>query len=290
MSTHQITRLPVPTPSHVRLPIGSVDVLPSVAAAHWPHRTALRTDTGPVTFAELDRAISRLASGIRELIGGEGSVVVVSSLLGTDFPIAYYAVVRSGNVVAPINPRLGAEVLERLLPTVRARAVMLDRAMYDRVRPVLDRSPLLEHTVVFGGSGGLTCAGLAARGNLLVEPRDRDENELATIMFGGGRAGQARSAGRSHHRLKADAVRLAETQGLSEDAVVLNALPGYHQDHLNAAVLAGATQLFCASPDPAVLAHEVHQHGASHCSAPPDYLVLDRRSWPATLPRTAVAS
>ena len=51
------------------------------------------------TFAELDRRVSRLASGLRELIGGDGSVVAVSSVLGLDFPIAYYAIARSGNVI-----------------------------------------------------------------------------------------------------------------------------------------------------------------------------------------------
>ncbi len=290
MNTQQITRLPTAIPRHATLPVGSVDMLPSLAAARWPNHTALRSGTGPITFAELDREISRLASGIRELIGGEGSVVAVSSMLGAQFPISYYAVARSGNVVAPVNPRLSADVLERLLLSVHARAVVLDRAMHDRARPMLARSPLLEHTVVFDGPGVLTCAELADRGALLVEPRDRDENELAAIMFAGGRAGYPTAAGRNHYRLKVDAARLAEAQGLSEDAVVLNALPGYDQDHLNAAILAGATQVFCASPDPAVVAREVRHNDASHLSAPPDYLVLDRRSWHAELASGAVAS
>jgi long-chain acyl-CoA synthetase len=281
VSIQHIIRLPLSVPGHVSLPVGSVDVLASVAAARWPDRPALRTDSGPITFAELDREISRLASGIRELIGGEGSVVALSSMLGAEFPIAYHAVVRSGNVVVPVNPRIGAEVLERLLLSVHARAAVLDRAMHDRVRPMLARSPLLEHIVVFAGDGALTCAELAGRGSLLVEPRDRDENELAAILFAGGRAGYANAAGRDHHRLKADAARLAEAQGLSEHAVVLNALPGYDQDHLNAALVAGATQVFCASPDPVTLESEARRHDASHLSTPPDYLVLDRRAWPA---------
>jgi long-chain acyl-CoA synthetase len=271
-----------------------VDVLPSHAAARWPDRTALRGNEGQLTFAELDRKISRLAAGIRELIDGAGSVVAVSANLGLDFPIAYYAVVRSGNIVAPINPRLGADVLERLLVALDARAAILARSMYDRVRPVLDRSAGLEHTVVFAGSGPLTCADLASRRDLLVEPRDRDETERASIMFGSGRAGHARTAGQSHHSLKLEAARIAEAHGLSADAVALNALPGYHQAHLNGAILAGATQIFCGSADPTVLATEARRHNASHCYGlplgQPDYLVLDRRSWPAVLPRRAVAS
>jgi long-chain acyl-CoA synthetase len=294
MSAHQIARLPIPTAAHAQLPVGSVDVLPSQAAARWPNRTALRGSSGQLTFAELDRKISRLAAGIRELIDGGGSVVAVSASLGLDFPIAYYAVVRSGNVVAPINPRLGADVLERLLVALDARVAILAKPMYDRVRPVLARSANLEHTVVFSGPGPLTCDELAARRDLLVEPRDRDETDLAAIMFGSGRAGHARTAGQSHHTLKLEAGRISEAHGLSEDAIALNALPAYHQAHLNGAMLVGATQVFCGSPDPSVLASEARRHNASHCYGMalghPDYLVLDRRSWPAVLPRRAVAS
>jgi long-chain acyl-CoA synthetase len=254
----------------------------------WPRHPALRDAEGALTFAELDRKISRLASGLRELIGGEGSVVAISAVLGMDFPIAYYAIARSGNVVAPVNPRLGAEVLEPLLRTVGARAVVLDHAMYDRVRPVLARLRL-EHVLLLehpATSGVQTCAELASRGDLLVEPRDRNENELAAIALGAGRAGYARSARQSHHRLKADAARLRAAHGLFDNAVALNALPTYQQVHLNAAVSAGATQVLCGSPDPAVQTREAERHGATHHYT----LVLDRHSWPAVQPLKAVAS
>ncbi|MFL6144731.1 MAG: AMP-binding protein [Labedaea sp.] len=243
-------------------------MLPSLAAAAWPNRTALHGPTGAVTFAELDRRISRLAAGIRDLLGGDGSVVALASVLGAGFPIAYYAVVRSGNVVAPVSPRLGPDVLGRLLDSVAARAAILDRAMYDRARPVL---PGLEHVLLLDGPavpGVATCADLASRGDLLVEPRDRDENELGAIMFGAGLAGYAKAASLSHHRLKVDAARIGLAHGLSEQAVALNGMPAYHHAHLNAALWAGTTQVFCGSSDPAVLAREVERHDASHCYAP----------------------
>jgi long-chain acyl-CoA synthetase len=282
-----VSRLPVRS-AHAHLPVGSVDVLPATAAASWPQHPALRGAEGTLTFAELERRISRLASGLREAIGGEGSVIAVSAVLGLDFPVAYYAIARSGNVVAPVNPRLGAEVLEPLLRGVGARAVVLNRTMYDRVRPMLARLRL-EHVLLLDGpgtSGVRTCAELARRGDLLVEPRDRNENALAAIALGTGRAGYARSARQSHHGLKADAARLRTAHGLSGNAVALNALPTYQQVHLNASVLAGATQVLCGSPDPAVQAREAERYDATHHYT----LVPDRRSWPAVQPLKAVAS
>jgi long-chain acyl-CoA synthetase len=281
-----VSRLAFPSAKHVHLPVGSVDVLPQRAAARWPRHPALCHPAGTVTFAELDRSISRLASGLRELIGGEGSVVAVSSVLGLDFPVAYYAVARSGNVVAPISPRLGAEVLQPLLTTVGARAVVLNRAMYDRVRPMLGRLRL-EHVLLLDGPpapGVPTCAELTARGDLLVEPRDRNENELGAIMLGAGRSGHAKAAQQTHYCLKTDAASTGAAHGLSEYAVALNSMPSYHQLHLNAAVWAGSTQVLCASPDLAVQAHTAMRHNATHSYS------LDRLPWPVVAARKAVAS
>ena len=270
-----VSRLPLPPAKHVRLPVGSIDVLPACAAIRWPRRSALRQGNSDLTFAELDRRVSRLASALRELIGGDGSVVAVSSVLGMDFPIAYYAIARSGNVIAPVNPRLSSDVLASLLTSVGAKAAVLSRAVYNRVRPVLTG---LEQVVLLDGPpapGVPTCAELAERGDLLVEPRDRNENELGAIVLG---------ARRSHHRLKVEAAEAAAAHDLSEQAVALNSLSHYRQVHLNAAVLTGTTQVLCASPDLAVQAREGMRHNVTH------HYTLDRHSWPAMPPETAVAS
>jgi len=261
---------------HRHLPVGSADVLPSMAAAAWPHRAALRTGTGTVTFAELDHRISRLAFGLRQRIGGDGLTVAVSSVLGMDFPAAFYAVVRSGNVAAPVNPRMPAEAFAKLLADTDARAVVLSRWMYERVRSVLDtRLELVLLLDAPADPGVLTCAELATGGALLVEPRDRDENEPAAIVLGAGRAGHVRTAGVTHHELKAQAVRAAGR--LSEGDVVLNTLSAFSPAHLGAGLHAGATQVLMGNLDPAAAAREALRHGASHLLTGDGEVQLERR-------------
>jgi acyl-CoA synthetase (AMP-forming)/AMP-acid ligase II len=243
-----VTRLPLP--GHTTLPVGSVDVLPRLAAAAWPDRTALHTTSGSVTFAELDRAVSCLAAGLRDLLGGDGSVVAVSAVPGLDFPVAYYAVLRSGNVVAPVNPRVSAAVLRRLLGAVSARAVLLDRRLLDRVRPTL---PSLEQVLTLDGA-----AARFAHRDVLVEPRDRDENELAVIS----------GTHRTHYGVKLAAAGTVAAEGLSPEAVALYGLPSYHPTHLDAALLSGATQVFCASQDPVTISRMAAAYHATHLYAP----------------------
>lgn len=216
--------------TYVDLPIGSADVLPSLAAATWPDRAALRTGASTVTFAELDRAVSRLAFGLRQQLGGDGLTVAVAALPGLDFPTAFYAIVRSGNVAAPVDPRLPADEFADFLAVTKARAVILGRAMYERVSEVLPAD--LELVLLLDAPatpGVLTCAELATGGALLVEPRDRDEREPAAIMSGLV----------THHTLKARAASV----GLTPATVVLNATPVFDATQLSAGILGGATQL-----------------------------------------------
>jgi len=246
----------------VDLPLGSADVLPRRAAAAWPKRTALRAGARGLTFAQLDRAVSRLAFGLRAVLGGDGLPVVVSAAPGLDFPVALYAVLRSGNVASPVNPRMPTATVAGVLAALRPCAVVLDRAMYERVRPVLATQPGIEQTILLdapAGAGVLTCAELADGGGLLVEPRDRDENELAVL------AGHERL---THRRLKARAAAAVVADGLDARSVVLNAMPAFRTTHLGAGIAAGATQILFANPDPAAAVREAERIGATHLSLP----------------------
>jgi non-ribosomal peptide synthetase component F len=243
-------------------------VLASRAAAAWPHRAAFRAGRRTVTFAEFDRDVSRLAFGLRQMLGGDGLPVVVSAAPGVDFPVALHAVLRSGNVATPVSPRLPAETFAHLLHTVGPCAVVLNRALYERVRPVLAGYGGVEQTLLLDAPSGphlLTCAELATRGGLLVEPRDRDENEPAVLT------GDERL---THHQLKARAYAAGE--GLSERSVVLNAMPAYQLDHLGAGLVAGATQVVFGNPDPAAAVREAARIGATHLLAGPGAPVPSR--------------
>lgn len=222
--------------SYADLPVGSIDVLPSLAAARWPDRAALRTTSRTVTFAELDRAVSRLAFGLRQRLSGDGLTVTVAALPGTHFPTAFYAVVRSGNVAAPVDPDMPADAFADFLAVTRTRAVILGRAMFERVRPVLPAT--LELVLLLDAPaepGVLTCAELSTGGALLVEPRDRDEREPAVILSGL----------LTHQELKARAAAI----NLTDNAVVLTTTPTYDPVALSAAVLSGATQVLSRHED-----------------------------------------
>ena len=126
------------------------------------------------------------------------------------------------------QPLGSAKLLAKSPCSTRARAVILGRAMYERV----SLSESLELVLLLDAPSDtsvLTCAELATGGALLVEPRDRDEREPAAIMSGLV----------THHALKSRAASV----GLTPSTVVLNAAPVYDAAQLSAGILGGATQL-----------------------------------------------
>jgi acyl-CoA synthetase (AMP-forming)/AMP-acid ligase II len=190
----------------------------------------LRTSTSAITFAELDKEISRLAYALRQRLGGDGLTVAVSAQPGLDFPTAFYAIIRSGNIAAPVDPRTGAKAFAEFQSGTHPSAVILNRAMYERVHPALSRN--LELTALLDAPTAPnipTCKELSTSGTLLVEPRDRDEREPAAVIQGT----------LTHHALKTRAASV----GLSPSTVVLNAAPVFDAIQLSASLLSGATQL-----------------------------------------------
>ncbi|MFE2556136.1 class I adenylate-forming enzyme family protein [Streptomyces sp. NPDC059352] len=257
--------------------------LPREAARRAGGHLAVEAAGTALTYAELEARVDAIAARLVELLGtGRRKVVAVSSVLGPDFPAVYYAVARSGHVVAPVNPFLPPPVWQGLLGSVGAAAAVLSARVRAEVGPALAALPSLEAVVTFDELPGATEArepGAAApdvpspaapefaeqaHGSVPVGPDD-----IAAIMFTSGSTGRPKGVALSHRNLLTGARQIGAAHGVGADAVVLNALPLYHPMHLNAAVAAGATQLLAAGPDPVGAVRLARERRATHFYALP---------------------
>ncbi len=270
------------TANHPAVPLHT---LPRRAARDWPGRAAVIADGYRLSFADLDRAVDRLAVALAGLLGRDGAVVGVPAVLTPRFAVLYYAVARSGNVVVTVNPFLRGDPLAQVLSQSGMRLLFLTEAMCGNVAaarasaPALHRLVLLEPaastadggSTVDGDSTVDTLAGLStvddlvagvAAGEALPElPTDLDAT--AGIHFTSGTTGTPKGVLLSHRNLTVNAAQVAAAHGLVAGAVVVNHLPTYHLMHLNSAVHAGVTQVLAGGDDtPAALA-AANEHGAS---------------------------
>ena len=251
-------------------------VLARSAAAH-PDRVALRAGKLSVTFAELDAAVTRCARQIRELTGGERSVVAVGSILHPDYVIAYYATIRSGNIVLPVHPIVPAVTLKYQFEKSGARLVFLTEQMnvqFSRVAAGMAAQPRI---VVFGG--GQMLAGEDAgqdaghRDGFDFDARAYDPDEVAAMHFTSGTTGMAKAAMLSQRNIVVNALQVADAMRIDDESLCIVCYPTYHPMHMNSAVAAAATQVLRPDPDMVTAVKLANQDQATHLISMPAWLI-----------------
>ncbi|TCO62051.1 AMP-binding protein [Actinocrispum wychmicini] len=247
----------------------SVDGLVSAAAARRPDGVALRAHYGDVTFAELDSSVSAAATALVRLLGTEPDVIALASPLHPDFAVAFHGAIRAGKTVAPLNPLLTEHELEHLLVTSKARLVFVTDVLFERVRRIAHRLPLLAEAILIG-PGPAAQAGAVRTLDDLVAAYDISRTEpvpparTACVLFTSGTTGPPKGCRLSQANLVVNAAQTAVAHLVDETSVVLNHLPKYHLMHLNSAVHAAATQVLCQEWDVVKAVELANTAGATH--------------------------
>lgn len=221
------------------------------AAQAAPDRIALHAQrTGAeVTYRELDARASAFAQILRRrLDGAQGRVVALTAVFDPAFAVAYYGIVRSGNIVAVVNPLLREEGLQQVLSTCAARLAVVSPEACARVESVRAALPHLAAPDAIVRTDELDALPAAAADPGWAEV-ERDPEAVACIQFTSGTTGTPKAVQLTHRNLTANAAQTARAHGLTASSVMLNYLPSFHPMHLNLAVCAGATQVLCTDED-----------------------------------------
>lgn len=247
--------------------------LPHRVAAARPTASAFRSASEDLTYRELAERVDRCAAGLRRLLGRDGVVVAVAQVLDPVFAVVYYGIARAGDISAVVNPLLHTDGLVRLLRACGAEAAILTPAMWESLAPVRDGVPLLRDVVLTSDLPDLPCDHASA----LVEPA---WDSVASIVFTSGTTGAPKAVPLTHRNLTVNAAQTVHAQDLDSSAVMFNYFPTFHTMHLNAAVLAGATQVLYTSPDVVGSLEVADHYGVTHYYSLPMRLAMladDRR-------------
>ncbi|HET7483338.1 MAG TPA: AMP-binding protein [Actinomycetota bacterium] len=147
-----------------------------------------------------DRSM-RLAGGLIELGIEPGDRVVVMTSNTPDVGVAYTALWRAGAAITPAIFLLSPEDLRHILVSSEARAVIVSPEWLPTVRAASEGVETLKWTISLGDEED----GVIGFESLLTaEPAsivDRDDSDLAALMFTGGTTGRAKGVMISHENL-----------------------------------------------------------------------------------------
>jgi len=223
-------------------------VLTETAQRHG-ERTAMKLDDLEVPYQALDQGSARVAALLRQKGLEPGDRVGIMLPNVPYFALAYYGVLRAGGVVVPMNVLLKGREVTFYLDDPQARVVF---AWHDFAEAAQTGAQQTDAEVVLVKPGEFE--------QLLggVEPdsevADRAEDDTAVILYTSGTTGKPKGAELTHANLLRNAQVILNLSEITQDDVLLGALPLFHSFgqtcSLNAGMKAGATLTMIPRFDP----------------------------------------
>ncbi len=186
---------------------------------------------GEVTYATFHEAVQRLAQGIRKLGITRGERVAIMLPNIPQFPIVYYAILRLGAVVVPINTMYKGREAAWLLENSEAKMLIAWQGAYSDLSRHLPNFSFLKHVVILGDSipeGTVSLSQLITRSKPLLEIAELDESDPAVIQYTSGATGSPKGAELTHGNIISNTMASKEIMRVTSRDTLLAALPLFH--------------------------------------------------------------
>ncbi len=189
-----------------------------------PDAVALLDGERLVPYGELEALAAEAAQGIAGLGIAPGDRVAIAGHNDIAFVTAYLGALWAGAVAVPLNPLAPASVIAAQTAKVGARHLL--------------RGPGTDDLVDLPGARTVSDV---LTGNRMEAETERDDGEIAVLLFTSGTAGAPRAAMLTHGNLAANIGQVQAHPGLQvgPDDVGLAALPFFHVFGLNVSLGVG---------------------------------------------------
>ena len=195
--------------------------------------------------------VARLANTLRAEGVVPGDRVLVQLAKSPDALAVYGAAVTLGAVFLPLNPAYTAAEAGYFLTDAAPRVAIVD----PRAAPALEPLARDAGTKMFtlDASGGGTFSEAAAGQPDTITPADRDDEDLAALLYTSGTTGRSKGAMLTQRNLLSNARALIDLWQFTAADVLLHALPVFHTHGLfvatNVTLMAGGKMLFLPAFD-----------------------------------------
>jgi len=240
-----------------------VSCLADSVKAH-PEKLAVVADDGCASYGELQERSLNFASRLLETTpAAQVALMLPNSLC---FAWAYFGVLAAGKVVVPLNFQLSPSQLEFVVQDSDAEVILTSSVFAQKLAPFKDRVLVVEEL------RSAPARSSAAPTESLPKSRS-DVDELAMILYTSGSTGRPKGVMLSHGNLLANVRGCIEALSLTEEEVILGALPMFHSFALTTTLLlpvvVGGTVVLLCRFSPAVVFSAIRRHRVTLLPAVP---------------------
>ncbi len=229
-------------------------------ATERPEKTAIVDGQGRYTYAELARAVERIAHGLRAHGVAPGAVISCQLPNWNELILLFLASCRLGAVVNPIPPTYRASELRFMVNLLESRVVVIPEVFRgfrytDMLAGLRQELPTVEHVFVARGNPApgmlpwsvLSEAAWEARGLGQTLPGS-NPSEVHEVVFTSGTTGEPKGVMHTPNTTLATIYSLIERLGFSErDVILMSSTLGHQTGYLYGYCLnflLGATAVF----------------------------------------------
>ncbi|MEU7220071.1 amino acid adenylation domain-containing protein [Nocardia iowensis] len=258
------------------------------ATAHMhPHRTALRSGTSTMTYAEVDRRSNRLARALIARDIGSGDRVALGLTRSIESVLTVLAVVKTGAAFVPVDPNYPTDRVRHMLTDAGCWVGVTVTAHADRLHAAADDGPVTDWLLLDDPE---FAAELDTHDDALVDDLDRlctiEPDDLAYLIYTSGSTGKPKGVAVTHAGLSNFADELRDRMRVGRESRTLHfASPSFDAAVLELllAIGSGAAMVICP-PDiygGDELAALLERERITHAFITPAALsTIDRDRWP----------
>lgn len=231
--------------------------LAAMAQEHAGDKRALHDSSGWVSWSELRRRAAGVSAALAGMGLKPGDRVGLALPTSVEFVATYLGVLAAGAVAVPLNPNSPRAELKAELEAVSPVAVLAGGVAAGALNGKVAGAPVLvAGTVDPSGDGSL-------------EVVDRDDGDLAVLLFTSGTAGDPKAAMLTHGNLRANLHQMLDLPGeiARPDDVGLGAIPLFHVFGLNVSLglslATGGALVLEERFDPVATLALVREHGVT---------------------------
>ena len=247
-----------------------------VSAARYPDKTFLIFYDSHISYRRFAHEVELLAGFLSEHCGvRKGERVLLYLQNSPQFVLAYYAILRLGAVVVPINPMNLTEELRHYVRDTAASVAFVPQDLLVQMQPLLAEG--LQHLIVAAyadylevpsdltipdfvraarvplAGPGITLWSAALAAHLQAAPVSVGPDDLCVMPYTSGTTGQPKGCMHTHASVMYNVVASMQWFGAQQDSVALAALPFFHvtgmQGSMNGPLYIGATLVLLARWD-----------------------------------------
>ncbi|MHB8831945.1 MAG: class I adenylate-forming enzyme family protein [Desulfobacteria bacterium] len=246
----------------------------------YPKKDAIVFNDTHVTYDELNESVSRLANGLRKVGVGKNDLVMVHLKNNPDIVTTYYAIIKLGAIVVPLNVMYVAHEIRYVGTDTGAKAIIVDCDSVDIIQGIKSDLPLLESVIVVGDripEGAIRFRDLISGSAPDFFPADCDLDDITSIIYTSGTTGRPKGATQTHRSILSNVSSFCNVNKLNVDDKLLCALPLYNNFAINVVMMsciyAGATMVLVDRFDGEKVLQRITRHRATYFAGTPTMFI-----------------